>query len=511
MSGVACPTCGRTWGHQATFCGACGDQLPGSPLRPSSPTTESHHRPPRAGAAVGVVIAGLVLAGVGAFVAGTSGPGEPSVADDEVAAPSDGDGARATAAEAGAAPPLIECRRAGGPFDCARWMRRPVGDEGDEAAFAWATATADRVLVAHGSILTALDRATGRMLWEHAAGFDLVDLQVDDEVVVAQTDHGTTLGLSIHDGTVRWTADGTERMLRGRRTPGAVHTVQREGDELVLTARNAEDGTARWRRRVTVAHEPPFHGVVHVVPSEIVTLVLEEDESEPPAVVALDSEDGTERWRRPASHPLHVTADTTVVADIEPDLDPPDGPGLTPGTITTMVGLDSTDGTERWRHEVSSMFGGYVFREGRLVTSSSDGVIALDLATGEEHWRGAGHGFERLVDVVPIGGPASGDPPVIVSFVDQDDLVIGRNPKTGELVWRTQPVERAEFLTIVDGRIVAGQGGGSVTQLDPVTGQVLVTVSTAPAGQPWFVADDVLVDARSGWVAAVDVPQPPSG
>lgn len=509
MSGAACPTCGRSWGDEATFCGACGDQLPGSPIRPSSPTPRPEQRPPRARAVVGVVVAGLVLAGVGALVAGTAGPGEPSVADDEVAVPVDGDGARAAATEAGDTPPVVECRRAGGPFDCARWMRRPVGDADDEGAFAWATATTDRVLVANGSMLTALDRATGRTQWEHEADGDLVDLRVDGEVVVAQTGHAVTLGLSIHDGTVRWTAESTERLLLERPMAGTAHTVRRVGNEFVLTARNTGDGTARWRHRLAAPERPAFHGLVHVVPSEIVTLVTK-GPSELPTVVALDSEDGTVRWRRPESHPVHATLDTTVVVDVDPNPGGADDVfGPVSGPPTTLVGLDSADGTERWRQEVDSVFGGHVFRDGLLVMSSGEGIIALDLASGEEHWSGAGHGFEHLVDVLRIGGPPSGELPVIVSFVDQvDDFVMGRDPVTGELVWRTQPVERAEFLTIVDGRIVAGQGGGSVTQLDPVTGQVLVTVSTAPTGRPWFVADDVLVDAESGWVAGVDLPQP---
>lgn len=455
-----------------------------------------------------MVVAGLVLAGVGALVAGTAGPGEPSVADDEVAVP----GTRATATEAGAVPPVVECRRAGGPFDCARWMRRPAGDTETGEAFAWATATTDHVLVAHGSTLTALDRATGRMQWEHAVGVDLADLRVDGEVVVAQTRHGTTLGLSIHDGTVRWTADGTERLLLQRPTPGTVHTVQTDGDELVLTARNTGDGTARWRHRLPATDELRHPGLVHVVPSESLTLVLQEGSSELPTVVALDSEDGTVRWRRPASQPVHATPDTTVVMGVERDPDAADDVlGPSPISPTTMVGLDSADGTERWRHEVDSAFGGHVVGDVVLVWSPPDGVTAFDLATGEERWRGGAHGFERPVSEFPVGGRPSDPLPVIVSFADQDDLVIGRDAETGELAWRTQPAERAEFLTIVDGRIVASQGGGSVTQLDPVSGQELVTVSTVPSGRPWFVADDVLIDAESGWVAAVDVPQPPSG
>lgn len=433
------------------------------------------------------------------------------MADDEVAVPSTGDGARLPATEADASPPVVECRRAAGPFDCARWMRRPAGDSGDDGAFGWATATTDRILVAHGSMLTSLDRATGRTQWEHGAGVNFVELRIDGDVVVARTSHGTTFGLSIHDGTMRWTAEDTERLLLERPTPGTSHTVRRDGDELVLTARNTADGTARWRHRLTAPDQQRFPGHVHVVPSEIVTLVLEEGSSEQPTVVALDSEDGTERWRRPASSPVHASAGTSVVADVEPDPDTPDASGQISGATTTILGLDSTDGTERWRQEVGGVLGRHVVGDNLLVWYPLDGITAFDLATGEERWRGAGHGFERPVSEFPVGGRPSGPLPVIVSFADQDDLVIGRDAETGELAWRTQPAERAEFLTIVDGRIVASQGGGSVTQLDPVTGQELVTVSTVPSGRPWFVADDVLVDTESGWVAAVDVPQPPSG
>ena len=102
--------------------------------------------------------------------------------------------------------------------------------------------------------------------------------------------------------------------------------------------------------------------------------------------------------------------------------------------------------------------GGYVY------TADRDGrVIALDAATGDQHW--AEHDKDRLIS----GGPGVGDGKVFVGTSEAE--VVARDAATGKKLWVAKV--SSEVLAApraADGLVVVRTGDGNIYGLDATTG-----------------------------------------
>ncbi|MEA2596417.1 MAG: hypothetical protein QOF01_2886 [Thermomicrobiales bacterium] len=208
-----------------------------------------------------------------------------------------------------------------------------------------------------------------------------------------------------------------------------------------------------------------------------------------------------------------------------------------------VVALDAATGEQRWKTYCvpAESDGGGVFAvpaldldRGLLIVGTQNAyspnpapygnpisVLALDLATGREHW---------VFNAPPGGGPTaptedvgfSASPNLFTAriFGQQRDLVgVGQKSglfwaldrDTGEFVWRTQvspagPLGGMEGTSAVTGTRIAvpatnwsdpaGPAAGLVSALDTGTGAILWSAEqTAPAASPITISDDIALQA----------------
>ena len=127
-----------------------------------------------------------------------------------------------------------------------------------------------------------------------------------------------------------------------------------------------------------------------------------------------------------------------------------------------------------------------------FVTTPDSQVIALDAATGEEHWR---YRWELPAGIVPVHptnrGVALYDDKVYFATLDAN--VVALDAKSGEKLWSTTIADWMEgyYLTlaplVVDGKIMVGPSGGEfgirgfVEALDAETGESLWKTYTIPS------------------------------
>lgn len=433
--------------------------------------------------------------------------------DDEVAVPDD-DGLQDASGRGDASspedrtPPRVECERDGVAVGCVRWVHRLDSASSAPAMHSWwLEATPERLVARDPETVVALSRSSGRLLWQRELDAVGQSWHLGDEVVAVQTPR-TTRALSLGDGTERWSVDeGGLAMLGPRGTADTIHTTVVEDDHSVLVAR-ATDGTVRWRHALPAGRDSgrPWHP--QVTQFGPLTFVLLEGPQQDRPLVAIDGDDGTERWRRVDSRPVHAAGDTAVVLDLDRVVEERDDGVSISESPTALVGVDATDGSERWRYDLTDGHPQVHFVQGVVVMDDEDGITGLDMATGEALWHTEGHQGEHLVSAHGWWGPprhSPGEPDVLMSFVDPDGLVIARDPATGELLWRTQFEQPAGHLTTLGGTIVARTVDASFVQLDASTGEVRGTVTVETDGEPTFVADDVLVDREAGWVVGIDL------
>jgi outer membrane protein assembly factor BamB len=265
-------------------------------------------------------------------------------------------------------------------------------------------------------------------------------------------------------------------------------TVYVGGDGAVL-ALNRADGTGRWR--YTAPHSGGPEAVSLYAADGTVCVDTRG------ALIALDPATGRERWRRVAEAPSGYEEITPA-----------------PGTVyagegQALIALDDMTGTERWRHVVAGKFARYATADGeRVFVSNGSGVDAVDVATGELHWRyrrGEGTGNNKL---------AVADATV---FVDNDyGGMVAPDATSGDVRWEA-PLDAdhpsSERPVVVDGVVVVLSSDEQLIALDMATGAVRwdgtgsALRETAQVG-PFASADPadrfVYAAGESGHVIAVE-------
>lgn len=513
MAQVHCNECGRSWDEEAAFCGACGSRLGRPRLSPSGQTRRStgaggHRRWLVAGMVLAVVVAG---AGTAALT-GPSTSDETAGGDDDVVVPGrddlqDPDGRQRDRG------PSVTCERRGEKTGCVSWMRRLASASPAPDLHSWRIEITDeRILARDAETIVALSRDSGQVAWrkdfdptEGPAGGPWV---VTDSVAAVQT--GTAVrALSLTDGSQLWTVDDTHTVLpRQHAESDTIYTARLDDGWSVLAAHEV-DGSVRWRHRVMEqAPAGPLPRPGEVADAGSTALVLTEDSTHDLSTIALDRDDGTRRWQRQDSRLLHVSEDVAVMMDVDRDVDEQqDGSVTISESPEAVVGLDVTDGTERWRTEAAGQHQEYGIVGDVLVTRGAGELTGVDLATGERRWERDVAADERLVNTTTPYGPSASQHDRLFSFVPHEQRVLARHPATGEIVWQTRlDNQLIGHVSTVQGAVVARRNQATLVQLDPTTGSVRGTMTTEFADRPLLVTHDVLVDREDGWVARIDFP-----
>lgn len=367
--------------------------------------------------------------------------------------------------------------------------------------------TSERVVSVDHDTIRALSRESGEVQWHRVFDDSLESWHLVGDVGILSTRDGRTHALSIDDGAELWSVEGGRHLAAHRAGPDAVHLLTDvAGGPPVLAAHAPQNGSVQWEyelpeRDDDIGFQPQ---IAQAGPLTLLTL----DAPRNLDLLALDREDGTERWRRRDSRPFHASDGVVVVVEIERIVDEEGGSLSISESLTALVGVDATDGTERWRQELHEEAPHPMELVDDILVMADDGeMTAFDLATGEERWHVRGHENEHPVSTAPWWwGEESRVTDVLLGVVPQESLVVARDAGTGELRWRTQLDRPIGDVTMVDGVVTVRTTQDSYVQLNAASGAMMGTVTVDGSELPMFVAGDVLVDQRSGWLVAIDLP-----
>lgn len=497
-----CGSCGRSWHGAAAFCGACGDLLPDALSATVARTAGD--RSGRRGPLLAVALGIAVLAGATAVpslsiertppVTGEIGVPE---ADDLRTAPPGTTRRRAVPA------PDVTCAVADRPVTCVVWSRDLVGPASPDGRQAWpAIVDRDHVLLAGQDALTGVDVHDGTRLWQDEAMGHAFPHDAGSGVVVLDGPAGGAQVRDLTTGQPRWESEGAGGVVQGDVVQGdVVLTGAAERDEPAVVARDLADGTQRWR------WGSPWRSVqVAGVTGDRILLMPTHDES---GLAVLDVRTGAALAVAEAevAHWLvGVVADVAVLAlpagQQGSSRRAPAGDG---GAL--LRGVSLLDGQVAWEHRVPAgdvMFG---LVDGVVLAPSTDRLTVLDARTGVEAWR-----LEPTDEAAGYHGPlgATGAPSwqdlpsIVVTVDDQDDVLRGRDPLTGEVRWAT-PVDGVLHVAVSPEAVWAVRHEGFVL-LDPDTGRERLQVH-APGHHPAGFDPLVLFHHGSGTVTRLSVPE----
>jgi outer membrane protein assembly factor BamB len=173
-------------------------------------------------------------------------------------------------------------------------------------------------------------------------------------------------------------------------------------------------------------------------------------------VYAFDRQSGERLWHaslEPASEQEPWVVPEVVAAG--------DGLVVVATEYGTVLGLDAADGSERWRTTVDGSPRTPVVADDTVLQATSDGLFALDAATGRARWRARGERTPAVADGV-VYCPADG---VLGAF----DLADGERRWAAEI-----PDGIGRAPTVADGRVYLPaapvDGLGEVFAFDADTG-----------------------------------------
>lgn len=454
----ACPTCGRTWGPDATFCGACGTLLEPAPPHPADTGPPSAGRGRR-----GTLVVLTALSLAAAAVLAVPRVSFPSLGsgdvDDEVEIPTAVDGVEPTTR---ARDEPVRCVARESPTACIQWQvetrgRQPLGPRLPGVG----------LLVGSGrGGLQVREIDTGQVRWSRDDLPEMWPLGVVDDVVVART-RSLTQGFDARDGRELWAKTGLRPVgLPLRLDPPAVLMGRGDGDgTTALVALEPRGGDARWE------WVPPWEGNVTSVTSTSPTAILVAGSGQ---LARIDAATGTTVWTVPtvdeaylqAHPPGHVAAQALE-----------QGPGSAP-----LVVHDATSGAVLQRLSEGGPVMSHLVIEGVIVVHrpTEQTVDGISMDTGERVWR---HELRTSGALgFPVDRTARG--PVVV--MDDDATRVRRlDPATGEPRWRVdlpaspRATNNNAFLgqpMLVDDHVVVEDPSSVVTVLDLATGGQRVRV-----------------------------------
>lgn len=292
--------------------------------------------------------------------------------------------------------------------------------------------------------LVALDVATGEVRWRYRHGPGVCsNLTVVGNVAYAGCEDTHLYAVDATTGQLLWrydagtTVDGPPNVVGGMIYIG----TERRGKGGAVVALDATTGQERWR----VAVDGDLYGALAVTGDvAYVPVWLGSSGSQSRAdseILALSTSNGTLLWSREI--PGLVERALTVVDNI-----------IYLGSSQGVCALDAATGDLRWRFIPTgdtrlswtpAVAGGIVYASGRAPY-----LYALDATTGEERWHAA---------IGSVGGPPVSPATVAdgVIYVGGDGLVAALDAVSGAERWRfTGDFSVAEAVSIGDGFVLFG-------------------------------------------------------
>lgn len=455
----ACPTCGRTWGPDAAFCGACGTLLDAASARSddAEPASTGHGRR----AAVVVLVALAVAAAAVLAVPRVSFPSLGSGAvDDEVELPTAADGGGRTADDVADAP--VRCLGRQSPTACIHWQVETRGSQ----PLGPRLPGVDLLVGSGPGGLQVRETDTGELRWARDDLPEMWPLGVVDDVVLART-RSLTQGFDARDGSELWARTGLRPVgLPLPLDPPAFLMGRGDGDgTTALTALEPRDGDVRWE------WTPPWQGVVTSVASASPDAILAAGSGQ---LARIDAATGETAWTVPtvdeaylqAHPPDHVAAQARE-----------QGPEPAP-----LVIHDAASGDVIHRLSDSGPIFSHLVVDGVLVVHrpTEQAVAGISMDTGQQVWR------HELRESGALGFPVDRTARGAVVLMDDDATRVRRlDAWTGDPLWQVDlPASprasgSSAFLgqpMLVNDHVVVEDPSSVVTVLDLATGAQRVRV-----------------------------------
>jgi outer membrane protein assembly factor BamB len=171
----------------------------------------------------------------------------------------------------------------------------------------------------------------------------------------------------------------------------------------------------------------------------------------------------------------------------------------------TIYGLDTADGSVRWKHDTaqdgpSAQFHGEALVRGGTIFIGADGpqtahLYALDTATGKVRWkRQTGHGVPTRI----LGFPGS------IAFVTGDGILMSVDPEDGSTRWQFASEDRIEGRQLISAmakgnHIVFHAQDGEVRLFEAGHGKQLwrSDAGSPPSADPLIRDDEIVVATAS--------------
>lgn len=483
----ACPTCGRTWGPDATFCGACGTLLDPASQSPGADRPSGG----RGRRAALVVLAALAVA-VTAVLA-VPRVSFPSLGDGDV----DAEVELPTAVDVQPTPPddsdePVRCVGRQSPTACILWQVETRGSQ----PLGPRLPGIDLLVGSGPGGLQVREIDTGEVRWSRDDLPEMWPLGVVDDVVVART-RSLTQGFDARDGSALWAKTGLRPVgLPLQLDPPVVLLGRGDRDGTTgLVALEPRGGDARWE------WTPPWEGVVTSVASASPDSILASGSGQ---LARLDAATGHTVWTvqtldsayLQAHPPAHVAAQSL---EQEP-------------TSTALVVHDAASGDVVQRLPEGDAVMGHLVVDGVIVVHrpSEQTVEGISLESGQPLWT------DSLRESGALGFPVTTSARGAVVVMDDDATRIRRlDPSTGEPLWHVdlpaspRAANSSAYLgqpMLVDDHVVVEDPSSVITVLDVATGGRRVRLE---GGRELDVRSlDPLTLVRDGQWMRVDVRDP---
>jgi outer membrane protein assembly factor BamB len=310
----------------------------------------------------------------------------------------------------------------------------------------------DRLYVASAKgKVSALDRHSGELIWEHDLDVKVAGgPSVGDGLVVVANQQGQVIALDTEHGSLRWQASVSSEVL----APAAVgqgRVVVRTGDGRVFALASAT-GEQQWLySRSVPALSLRGHSAPVLVPEGVVAGF------DNGRLSALDLANGSPVWESTVAVPEGRT-DLQRMVDLDADPVVADG-DLFAGTYQgRLAGINLRNGEIAWARDIS-VIGGLAVDSSNIYSTDAEGQLwSLDRSNGASVWR-----VDALAGLSLTEPALSGEHVVIassdghVSWLNPADGQIQARYKVGNARITAPPLVMDEMVYVLDlrGRLKA--------------------------------------------------------
>lgn len=228
-------------------------------------------------------------------------------------------------------------------------------------------------------VLTALDRSTGKTLWQVKTGMTVAGgVGGDDQILVVGGDKGDVFAYDAA-GKLLWKSKVSSVVLSVPQVADDV-VVVRSGDSRVVGL-DAVDGKHLWSyERAT----PSL--VVRSFASVTIQRGIVYAGFAAGKIVALDIKSGNLIWENSVSQPRGNT-ELDRISDITSDVVVDDEQACAIAFQGRVACFDAAQGSQLWNREISSDKGMMLLRKFLYLADDHGAVIALDKTTGSSLWK----------------------------------------------------------------------------------------------------------------------------